>query len=46
MGGNNNRTTVYNGLNHKDISRNQLAYSIRNETIGKNELRISLSFQY
>lgn len=45
-GGNNNRTIVYNVLNHKDISRNPLAYNIRNENIGKNELMITLSYQY
>ena len=46
MGGNSNRTIVYNVLNHKDIRRNPLAYNIRNENIGKNELMITLSYQY
>jgi hypothetical protein len=45
-GGNSNRTIVYNALNHKDKVRNPLAYNIRNDNIGKNELMITLSYQY
>jgi hypothetical protein len=46
MGGDSKRTIVYDVLNHKDISRNPLAHNIRNENIGQNELKISLSYQY